>query len=104
MIRGEERLRLRHLVVPMVCLLVATYFAYHAVYGSHGLLAWMDQADEISALKVDLEAAQTQRQRLEHHVTLLRPESLDPDLLDERARATLGYARPDEITIYREGE
>ena len=40
------------------------------------------------------------RRDLERDVALLRPESLDPDLLDERARAALGFAHPDELTIF----
>jgi cell division protein FtsB len=32
-------------------------------------------------------------------VGLLRPDHLDPDLLDERARAVLNLAAPDEIVI-----
>jgi cell division protein FtsB len=34
-------------------------------------------------------------------VSHLRLESLDRDLLDEQARATLNVARPDEIVILK---
>jgi cell division protein FtsB len=36
---------------------------------------------------------------LELAVSLLRVESLDPDMLDERARHILGLAHPDEFII-----
>lgn len=36
---------------------------------------------------------------LERKVLKLRPESLDPDLLEERVRLVLGYTYPDEITV-----
>ena len=36
---------------------------------------------------------------LERRVSLLRPESLDRDMLEERARAVLDLARPEERVI-----
>jgi cell division protein FtsB len=30
---------------------------------------------------------------------LLKPESIDPDMLDERARILLNYADPRELTL-----
>lgn len=42
-----------------------------------------------------------QRQALENKVTMLRPGSIDPDLLEERARVVLGYQHPDEIMVIR---
>lgn len=41
------------------------------------------------------------RQRLERDVALLRPESLDPDMLDERARAILNLAHPDDLIMLK---
>ena len=40
-----------------------------------------------------------ERTRLEHRVQLLRPDSLDPDLLEERARDMLNYGSDDELLI-----
>jgi cell division protein FtsB len=37
--------------------------------------------------------------QLEHHVNLMRGESLDLELLDQQARKILGYASPDEKVI-----
>ena len=41
------------------------------------------------------------RGRLERDVALLRPESLDPDMLDERARAILNLAHPDDLVMMK---
>jgi cell division protein FtsB len=32
-------------------------------------------------------------------VSLLKSESLDPDMLDERARAVLNYVHPKDVTV-----
>ena len=44
------------------------------------------------------------RERLERDVSLLRPESLDPDMLDERARAILNLAHKDDLVMLKRRE
>lgn len=78
------------------------YFGYFAINGNHGLLAWLRLQHEIEATQVDLDRLQAERMPLEHRVRLLRPESVDPDLLEEQARARLGLAEPDEVVILKD--
>lgn len=102
LIRTREPLRLRHALIPLVCLIVLSYFAYHAVYGRHGFIAWLSLQNSVDTLERQLAEVRATHRRLDQQVSLLRPESLDPDLLDERARATLGLANPNDIVIFRE--
>ncbi len=102
LVATHEPLKLRLLVLPILCGLLLTYFIVNAVNGDQGLRAWSVLAVEIETLQGNLEEISSDRARLERQVALLRPESLDPDLLDERARAYLGVAHPDELTIYRD--
>jgi cell division protein FtsB len=99
-IRSSEPLRLRQALIPFVCIIVLGYFAYHAVYGRLGFISFLDIQNRIDLLAHQLEDVERQRQQLDRQVALLRPESLDPDLLDERARAALGYANPNELVIF----
>ena len=46
------------------------------------------------------EALQAERMRLENKVALLRPESIDPDLLDELARGNLELAKPTDVVAF----
>jgi len=39
---------------------------------------------------------------LEHRVSLLRPESVDPDMLEEQARSRLGLTDRDEVVILKD--
>lgn len=75
------------------------YFAYHAVTGERSIVAYFRITDEIHAAKAELAQVQAERQKLEHRVSLLRPESLDPDMLDERARWSLGFVGEREVVI-----
>jgi len=101
LIRTGEPFRLRHALIPFACLIIMAYFAYHAVQGRHGFMAWLELNKEIAQLEGEQTRLSETRLRLERRVALLRPESLDPDLLDERARALLGLSHRDELTIFR---
>ncbi len=102
LIRTSEPLRLRQALIPFVCIIVLGYFAYHAVYGRHGFIAWLDIQNRIDTLEHQLAEVEGKRMQLDRQVALLRPESLDPDLLDERARAALGYGGANDVTIFLE--
>jgi cell division protein FtsB len=54
---------------------------------------------EIRAENANLESVRRQRQALDLRVSNLKPDHVDPDLLDEQVRATLNLVAPDEIVI-----
>jgi cell division protein FtsB len=95
----ELRRRLRALVGPVLGIALTGYFAYHLVVGDHGLLAWVRHEREIHAAGDKLASLRAERAALDLRVRNLTPDHLDPDLLDERVRATLNLAKPDEIVI-----
>ncbi len=57
------------------------------------------RVDELQA-KRDLLMAERGRARPE--VALMRPVSVDPDMLEELARQSLNYAKPNELILIRE--
>src|SRR3989440_3972763 len=92
--------RRAHLVLgPVVGVALTGYFAYHLVEGERGFKAWLRLNREIRTATANLEAVRTQRAALDLRVSNLRPEHIDPDLLDERIRATLNLVSPDDIVI-----
>jgi cell division protein FtsB len=95
------RRRTRFIVGPLLGLALIGYFGYHLVEGDRGLVAWMQLSQQIRDANATLGELRGERQALERRVSLLRPEHLDRDLLDERARATLNYTAPNEIVILR---
>jgi cell division protein FtsB len=78
------------------------YFAYHAVEGDYGLFAFEKLQDRVAGLEADLKKARAERRRLGRHVALMRPESLDRDMIDERAREALNMANAKDIVIFLE--
>jgi cell division protein FtsB len=85
--------------VMILSLLVTGYFAFHAVYGSRGLLAWRELSQHHRQLLEASASKKAEVEALDHRVKLLRPAKIDPDLLDERARAMLGYVGKDEVVV-----
>jgi cell division protein FtsB len=75
------------------------YFAYHAVQGDRGLLAWIALDNEVAEARAIHAELTDERRVLEARVNGLRDGSLDVDLLAERARVMLNYAHPDDVII-----
>jgi cell division protein FtsB len=94
-------MRLQSLLFPLLALGVGGYFVYHLQTGDHGLEARAALEKRKAVLAGELAGLQDVRKRLERDVALLRPESLDPDMLDERARAILNLAHPDDLVMLK---
>ena len=73
------------------------YFGVNAYTGKYGLHAQAALDQEMIALTSELARLKQERIALEQRVSLLRAESLDPDMLDERARFQLEFAHPRDL-------
>ena len=98
-----SRPRLRSYLAAL-CLYVMSglligYFGVNAYTGDHGLRAKQDLDREIAALTRERDGARAERERWQQRIELLTSDSLDPDMLDERARVLLDYADPREVVI-----
>jgi cell division protein FtsB len=98
-ILNELKRRAGDVVAPVIGFCVVGYFAYHSIHGDRGLVAWMRLKEQTETARSELSGLQAERKALERRVSLLRPESLDRDLLDEQARVVLNFARAGEIVI-----
>jgi len=75
------------------------YFAHNAYVGNHGLRAKEDLMLQQIELSEEVARAKIERLEWERRVNLLRSNSLDPDMLDERARAMLDYVHPRDLVL-----
>ncbi len=91
--------RIWQLIATGIGVCIVGYFLYHTVEGDRGWIAQIHLQNEVVAAENTLAKLKQERQALEHRVRLMRPESLDPDLLDEEARKTLNYSKPNELVI-----
>ena len=98
--RYEIQKRLKTGAGPILGLLAICYFSYHLVEGDRGLFAYLKLQQDIQSANAELMISEQEKSKLEKRVSLLRPENLDLDMLEERARDVLGLAHPDELVIY----
>jgi cell division protein FtsB len=85
------------LLLHLAAVGLIAYFAFHAYSGNYGLNArkgYEADIERLTRIRNDLRA---EREDLNRHVALLRPESIDPDTVEELARRDLGFAFPNDL-------
>lgn len=90
---------LRQAIGPAIGASVVAYFAYYAVQGDRGWLAMRQLESEISTAQSVLKQVTAERVRMDRRAQLLRGDHLDPDMLDERARAMLSLSGPRDAIV-----
>ena len=90
---------IRRAALPAALIAVLAYFAFHAVAGNTGLLAWREYKVEHAKLSEQARHVSEARAALERQTALLDPRHVDPDLADELVRRNLGVRRPDEVVV-----
>jgi cell division protein FtsB len=79
--------------------LLIGYFGVNAYTGNHGLRAKQDLDRQIAQATAELDGLKAERAVWQRRVALLQSDKLDPDMLDERARALLNLADPNDLTL-----
>lgn len=98
---GDIRARARLAIAPVLGTLLFSYFSYHMVQGDRGLIAYLQLSTQLAAAQAVHGEIRAERDRLAHRVSLLKPDHLDPDMLEERARVMLNLAHRDDVVILR---
>lgn len=87
-------------LMPLLASLLVGYFAFYTFFGDRSLLRLMRLEAQIQSTQTKLDGVAAEHDALQSRVNRMKPDSLDPDLLDEQARRTLNYTQPGEIVIY----
>jgi cell division protein FtsB len=95
----ELKRRGRIMIAPTVFLAITAYFGWNATQGDRGLMAYAQRQDLLRQVVADQNAAKAERDGWETRVSGLRARHLDPDTLDERARAMLNLADPNDVIV-----
>ena len=95
----EIRKRARQVAPQALLACLVAYFLYHAVQGDRGILAWVRLERDLAESRGLQGQLAREREHLDRQVGLLRPDNLDPDLLEERARVLLNYGHAEEVEI-----
>jgi cell division protein FtsB len=97
----RKRLRsfLTALCLYVLAALLIGYFGVNAFSGDRGLKAQQDIDQQVASLSADLGRLKHEREQLERRVALLKSNNLDPDMLDESARALLGEVDVNDLVL-----
>jgi cell division protein FtsB len=101
--RQRKQSFLRRLITPAIAIAALGYFGFHAMSGELGLVGRALIERQVSDLESELAILVAERQDLVSRVSQLRPASLDPDMLDERARLNLNLVHANELVVLRPG-
>lgn len=91
--------RARRVFWSVFCASILAYLLYHTVQGDRGWFAMLRLQREVGEAEKTLAGLKEESDTIEKRSDLLRPEHIDPDMLDEKARALLNFSRPNEIVI-----
>lgn len=83
-------------------LLLVGYFVYTLTQGPSGLASLRGLEADVAKAKQELGIVQAKRIALERDVKALHPETLDLDMLNERARAALSWSLEEDLIIRQE--
>ena len=97
--RKRVRSILTALGLYVIAALLIGYFGVNAFSGNRGLKAKQDMDQQTAELSAELAQLKVERARWEHCIALLKSNGVDPDMLDERARALLDYVNPHDLTM-----
>jgi cell division protein FtsB len=97
--RTRLRAILNALALYALAAVLIGYFGVNAYSGNRGLKAKEDIDRQISALSSELDRLQSEDIQWQRRIALLKSDDIDPDMLDERARALLDYADPNDLTL-----
>jgi cell division protein FtsB len=90
------------MLLPAICCAISGYFGYSFLFGDRGVIAWRGTQDQLAAARHDLVLIRERREALQHRISLLDDDAIDPDLLDEMAHKVLLENRPGEVAVPRE--
>lgn len=100
----ELRRRLKAILPSLLGLCLCAYFGYHAIQGDRGVIRLMHLKQELKQAEEAYNVVYAEKNAWESRVAGLRPHSLDPDLIEERARLELGMGKKDERVIFLGGD
>lgn len=77
----------------LLCL-IATWVAYHVVFGANGTMVYAHKREEHRALDKEIQELKQENERVSHHIDALKN---DPKTIEKEPREQLRYARPGEV-------
>ncbi len=93
------RFRRYDVLVSLACLALLSSFAWYALKGPRGYQYRTSLEQQIDELNAENFKLSDEKMALERQVKLVRPESIDRDMLEQLARTELQMAHPNSFVV-----
>ncbi len=97
----QQRYVVRQNIIAVVGVCLSFYFAYHLIAGERSYLRLVSLNHQIGVAEKDYAETADERKSLEQKVVMMRPGSVNRDLLEEQARKVLGFHYKDEKLLIK---
>lgn len=87
------------LLVSLACLGLLGYFCWQGFYGFRSIHYRDTLTKQVASLTADFNAVANQRKALEARVQMVRPGTMDADLVDEMVRRDLNMGKSSDVIV-----
>ncbi len=87
----------------MIGVCLSFYFCYHLIAGERSYLRLVSLNHRVAETEAKYQGAAKERAALEQKVVMMRPGSVNRDLLEEQSRKVLGFHYQDEKVLIKSG-
>lgn len=91
-------------ITGFLALTYGVYICYHLFYGSGNIFVVQELSRHITQLEHRALTLTNERKHLEEEVIMLRPDSLNTEILEEKARQLLKLADEEDVVIIFKNE
>ncbi|HEU4838378.1 MAG TPA: septum formation initiator family protein [Micavibrio sp.] len=98
----EQRYVFRQNLIAVIGVCLSFYFCYHLIAGERSYLRLVSLNRQIDTTEKNYVISSKERQELEQKVVMMRPGSVNRDLLEEQARKVLGFHYKDEKVLIKD--
>ena len=95
----EQSYLVRRNLLTLMGMGLFLYFSYHLVQGERSYLRYISLTQSVQTMEQQAAKLKSEREELESRVAMMRPGSINRDLLEERARVVLGFRRAGEKDV-----
>lgn len=97
----EQRYVFRQNLIAVIGVFLSFYFCYHLIAGERSYLRLVSLNRQIDATEKQYVMSAKEREALEQKVVMMRPGSVNRDLLEEQSRKVLGFHYKDEKVLIK---
>lgn len=91
----------RQNLIAVIGVCLSFYFCYHLIAGERSYLRLVSLDHQISTTENQYGKTKAEREALEQKVVMMRPGSVNRDLLEEQSRKVLGFHYKDEKVLIK---